>query len=152
MSLTQRIQRICPERFAVRLLQQRWTRPLLDEAHALGLGPRRFALTREVILQCCDTPWVFPRSVVPAKTVRVARYRLTRLGSQSLGAILFSSPRLSRSGVQFAELRAPHELYRLARSATERSFRSVWARRSVFLLQRQPLLVSEVFLPTLLDA
>lgn len=152
LSLTERMQRACPGRFGICLLGQRWGCPLLDEALALGLGLRQVALIREVVLQCGETPWVFARSVVPAKTVRITQHRLTRLGTQSLGAILFSSPRLSRSGVQFAELRSPHELYQLGRDASGRSFHAVWARRSVFLLQGQPLLVSEVFLPTLLDA
>lgn len=146
------MQRACQDRFKLQLLGQQWARPLLDEGLALGLGQRQVALVREVLLQCGETPWVFARSVVPEKTVRVMQYRLTRLGTQSLGAILFSSPRLSRGAVQFAELRSAHELYRLGRIASGRSFRSVWARRSVFWLQRQPLLVSEVFLPALLDA
>lgn len=146
------MQRLCPDGFAIRLLRQQWSRPLFDEAQALGLGARQVALIREVNLQCGETPMVFARSVVPAATVRVAQHRLTRLGTQSLGAILFSSPRLARSAVQFAELRAPHELYRRGRLASQRAFVRAWARRSVFLLQRQPLLVSEVFLPTLLDA
>lgn len=146
------MQRACPGRFGIRLLRQKWARPLLDEALALELGLRQIALIREVVLQCGEIPWVFARSVVPAKTVRVTQHRLTHLGTQPLGAILFSSPRLSRSGVQFAQLRPTHELYRLGRNASGRFFDSVWARRSVFLLQRQPLLVSEVFLPTLLDA
>ena len=47
------------------------------------------------------------------------------------------------------ELRPGHPLYVLTADALGYGPEQIWARRSIFNLQKNPLLVSEVFLPDL---
>ncbi|WP_297528642.1 chorismate--pyruvate lyase family protein [Thiohalobacter sp.] len=151
-SLTRRLVDACPGRFRVRVEFQGWGRPRRDEAQALGLRDRRFALIREVHLFCDDTPWVFARTVIPARTLGGRRRRLARLGERPLGAVLFADPGMAREPVELAAIRPGSELYRHAVAGTRARPAVIWGRRSVFRLDGRPLLVSEIFLPRVVRA
>ena len=145
-SLTRRIRRACPRGFRLELLEQRWASPLQEEANLLGIQPRRLAIVRHVLLYCHDVPWVFARSIFPAKTVRGTERRLASLGDRPLGSVLFSSPDLVRGQVTIARLVANEPLFELTQRALGTAPKEAWSRRSVFLLQSRPLLVNEIFL------
>lgn len=144
-SLTKRLKQACGGRFKVRLLDQRWQRPMRCERRLLGLGERELALVRQVYLLCDEQVVVFARTVLPLNILR-SRYRyLARLGGKPLGEVLFRDSSMRRSEVQLARIGADHSLYRwLAPYAGPRTA-PVWGRRSLFRLGHQPLLVSEVF-------
>lgn len=148
-SLTRRLQLACGDRFRVRVLRQSWGPPLLSERCALAIKHNRRALIREVSLMCGDTPWVFARTVIPLRTLRGAQRRLSRLGCKSLGATLFADPGLRRGAMEVARLAPGDALYGHAEQVWTDS--TVWGRRSLFWLQGKPLLVSEFFLPALLQ-
>jgi chorismate--pyruvate lyase len=148
-SLTQRLQRLCPE-FNVRLLAQRWQRPLRNERRALGMRDHEFGLVRQVHLACGARPLVFARTVIPAATLRGGLRRYAHLGNRPLGALLFADRRVRRGGIEVAEITPAHALYRVITGAA-RAGDSVWGRRSVFTLAGCPLLVGEFFLPALFD-
>jgi chorismate--pyruvate lyase len=76
---------------------------------------------------------------------------LNKLGNKPLGAALFADPQVKRSPLQFKKLSRRHELYRRACRILPEPPAHLWARRSVFTLQRQPILVTEVFLPGILE-
>jgi chorismate--pyruvate lyase len=123
----------------------------MSEHRALGMKQGDRAVIREVRLMCGDTPWVFARTVIPVRSLRGAQRRLIRLGSKPLGAALFADPGLRRGEVEVARMSPGEQLFaRAVGSAT--SSKAVWGRRSVFWLQGKPLLVSEIFLPALLEA
>lgn len=144
-SLTRRLRQCCAGRFAVRLLGQSWQRPLPNEALALGANPVRRALVREVLLLCDDTPWVYARTVIPRTSLRGRLRRLSCLGEAPLGAVLFADPHMTRGPVEVASIRPDQLAAPLADGHT------LWGRRSLFLLRRRPLLVTEVFLPALVE-
>ncbi len=148
-SLTQRLRQRCPGRFRVALRRQGWGRPAPDERRALGMGHGERAVIREVHLLCGDMPWVFARTVIPVSTLRGAQRRLTRLGTKSLGAVLFADTSMRRGEVEVTRLQRgePLRLRALGDAATTAA--TVWGRRSVFRLQARSLLVSEFFLPAL---
>jgi len=129
-SLTERLLAKSSGDFRVELLQQGWGRASIDEARALQVPPRHRVMIREVTLHGQQQPWVYARSILPAKSLERSLRHLKRLGTKPLGALLFSDPHLQRSAI---------EVKRTPRG---------WGRRSVFHLQGQPLLVSEIFLPT----
>ncbi|HET8707085.1 MAG TPA: chorismate lyase [Pseudomonadales bacterium] len=133
-SLTKRLQRKSHGRFRVQVHRQRWQKPRLDEAQALAIAPREWALVREVTLWGNDTPWVQARSVLPLKTLQGKTRYLAHLGSRPLGAALFKEPTLQRSPLQYAYQKP------------------LWGRRSVFVVRGKPVLVAEYFLPALLHA
>lgn len=123
--------------------------PFLDEAHVLRLGPKTHAYVRDVLLVGGGRIRVFAHSVLPRASLRGAWCGISRLGTKPLGEALFSDPRIRRLGLTIRRLDARHPLYRAARHHTGLTARHLWARRSVFCLNGQPLLVTEVFLPAL---
>lgn len=135
-SLTTRLVSLSEGHFRVELLRQYWAQPALEEARRLGMAIGRYALIREVALLGHDTPWVRARSVIPASSLQGAGQRLGRLGTRSLGHLLFRDPTLARGAIEIAQIQQPEGL--------------VYARRSRFVYHGQPLLVAECFLPALL--
>ena len=148
-SLTRRLRLACAGRFRVRVLGQGWARPDRDEARALKLRPEAWAWTREVHLLCDERPWVFARTLIPARTLRGRGRRLTQLGAKPLGAVLFADPRVRRGPVEIARIAAGQRLHRRAFAGFAEPPDTIWGRRSIFLIDDNPLLVSEIFLPEL---
>lgn len=149
-SLTRRIIEHCPQ-FSVRHLRQHSGRAGLDEAAMCGLSATPMALLREVFLYCRDTPVVFAHSVLPRSSLRGAWTKLGKLGNRPLGAALFANPCVRRAPLAFKRLGARHPLYQRACAQLDQRPPYLWARRSLFGLQGRRILVTEVFLPTLLE-
>lgn len=149
-SLTRRIQTRC-RAFSVRHVTQRFGKSTRDEAACTELQPRQYALLREVFLYCGENPVVFAHSVLPKTSLRGAWYGLGSLGNKPLGAALFSTPRIRRAPLEFKKLSPRHPLYHRACRLLLRKPAHLWARRSVFHLHGKPVLVTEVFLPGILD-
>ncbi|AHE97606.1 chorismate--pyruvate lyase [Thioalkalivibrio paradoxus ARh 1] len=145
-SLTQRLRQGCPDGFHLDLLEQRLMRPLRDEALALGRPSHEVAMVRQVRLCCKGVVWVHARTVIPLPSLERGLRRLTRLGARPLGEVLFADPTMTRGEVEVIRLTPGHFLHAQSGAAGDEV---LWGRRSVFTLQRQPLLVSEFFLPWL---
>jgi chorismate--pyruvate lyase len=108
------------------------------------------ALTRDVVLYCGNTPVVYAHSVLQPGD-RGAGWRLMQgMGSRPLGAALFSDPRIRRLMLRQRKVGRGHELYRLAPPVAGTGAASLWARRSLFMVGKSPILVTEVFLPAIL--
>ena len=150
-SLTARLVALSRGEFRVRVLRQQHRLPSLDEQLALGLKRPGLALVREVILEGAGQPWVFARSVLPLSSLTGQLRQLRRQGSRPLGAFLFSQPRLVRSPIQVVRLGAGQVYVPAACLPATSGQPPLWGRRSVFWLQGKPLLVSEVFLPALVQ-
>lgn len=147
-SLTLRLQQACGGGgFRVRVVAQRWELPLLSEARALHIAPRRRALIREVWLLCGGRPWVFARTVIPARTLTGPQRRLDHLGERPLGGLLFSDPSMRRGQLEIARIGRGQPLFALATATLPAPPEAIWGRRSLFYLRNKPLLVCEMFLP-----
>jgi len=106
------------------------------------------AIVREVELVCYGEPWVFARTLIPARSVQGAARRLTFLGDRPLGEVLFADPHMQRGEVQMARIKPRHRLFaRATRHMGEVD--QIWGRRSLFELADKPLLVNEIFLPNM---
>ena len=149
-SLTRRILRHCSNTFRVEVLSQKWQRPMLNEALRLGAQPEHHALIREVLLYCGDAPWVYARSVLPRKTLTGPRRFLGKLGNRPLGEILFSDPTIKRDELEIAEIKKGQRMYSCATEILNSPPDFVWGRRSIFYLHKKPLMVNEIFLPSIL--
>lgn len=148
-SLTRRLQERCPA-FGVRKVGQRLARACRDERAVVGVGAT-LALTREVYLHCGDTPVVFAHTVARRESLRGPWANLRRLGSRPLGAALFADPLVRRAPLRYRRLDRRDELYRRACRALAARPARLWARRSLFTRRGAALLVTEVFLPGILD-
>ena len=147
-SLTARLKAHSRGRFRVRVLSQGWGRPLLSEQKFLGMRPGERAVIREVELLCGGTPWVFARTLIPARSLQGAARRLTHLGDRPLGEVLFKDPNMQRGEVQMARITGRHRLFSRATQHLRRAD-EIWGRRSLFRLAGKPLLVNEIFLPSI---
>ncbi len=143
-SLTKRLVRASGGQFRVKVLNQQWQQPRFSERRLLDMGSRETSIVREVLLLCFNEPWVFARSVIPARSVRGHLRQLRKLSDSSLGAMLFSDPSMQRHPFELALIdgnspQLPTSLH---------SAQNIWGRRCRFELAGHPLMVSEIFLPT----
>ena len=150
-SLTRRLRAICPRGFRVKIVNQGWEPPLVNEAHHLAISFRTKVFSREVLLQCGEHSMVYARTVIPARTLKGRLSRLAKLGEKPLGEILFTDPHIRRSDLEIARLQPGELLFekaRLAMAATQPTMvKAIWARRSTFAYHDKRLLVCEIFLP-----
>lgn len=150
-SLTQRIQQRCA-RFAVHGVRSGLARIALDEAALLDVAPPHLAWSREVFLYADDRPVVFAHSACARRHLRGGAWSaVSSLGNRPLGALLFAHPLVERRPLHFKALRSAHPLYRRAAAVLCSPPDRLWARRSLFYLHDAPLLVTEVFLPEILE-
>lgn len=139
--------------FRVRLLDDRLGAALPDEAAAVNAengqkskGQKSLCRVREVTLECDGVPVIFAHTILPeSPRGRLSRW-MARLGSRSLGSLLFAFPGFVRGPLEFRRLDARHPLYRQAAGFCEAG-KHLWARRSLHMLDGQRVLVTEVFLP-----
>lgn len=153
-SLTTRIRARCGA-FRVQVLRQCAANLAPDECRLLGLRTGETALLREVLLIADGRPVVFARSVLARGEQRGAWLRLWRgIGSRPLGAALFSDRRITRLPLACTRIGVTDRRYHLARRSLAGDAvlpPVLWARRSVFRLHGRSLLVSEFFLPAILE-
>ncbi|MXS85331.1 chorismate lyase [Nitrosomonas sp. HPC101] len=147
-SLTRLIQDRC-EHFQVEPVFQALSTACIDELEIMHLRRQTRALIREVYLRCNETPVVFAHSIVRREHLRGAWRGLSRLGNQSLGTMLFTNPLIQRTPLAFRKLKPHHPLFERACRQLQIRPINLWARRSLFILLQQPILVTEVFLPAI---
>lgn len=147
-SLTKRIMSACPGPFSVEVIEQRWQRPMHNEARRLGMNYNRLALVRQVYLKCGSTPWVYARTVIPPDTLTGPQRQLAHLKTRSLGAVLFSDPTMEREEMEVCRLTERERMFSRAVVPLKSTPAEIWGRRSVFRINNKPLLVCEIFLPT----
>jgi len=149
-SLTARLKQRCPDGFSVRVLDETWSRPDPSEARLLGCPLNQKVLLRQVHLLCGERLCVYARSVIPLGTLQGRHRRLQHLGDRPLGEYLFAQPHLKRARIEWSRLTPETALYRTA-LPDGGGGATIWGRRSLFLIDRKPLLVAEFFLPVLFE-
>lgn len=149
-SLTARCEAACGC-FRIRVLREEQRRPLPEETGLFRLRPGQRAWVREVLLECDGVPVIYAHTVLPL----TPRGQLTRwlagLGSRSLGSLLFALPGFARGPIEFRRLDRRHPLYHRAARAAGGDGSRLWARRSAHRFGGQTVLVTEVFLPAILQ-
>lgn len=149
-SLTSRIRARCGS-FAVRPLRQCLAMAGRDERAALKLAGAGSARVREVLLCADGVPVVFAHSVVRLDDLAGAWRLFAGIGSRPLGEALFADRRIHRSPLAVRRIDGRHPLYRRVLATGIAVSGPLWARRSLFMRHRRPLLVTEVFLPAISD-
>ena len=134
-SLTRRLDALSPGQFRVQRLADYVGRLSPTECHDLGMRWPQTGWLREVSLLVDGKEWVRARTVVPASSMTAFGGQLRQLGTRSLGSFLFSQPDLRRQILRICPVPA----------SGQRSHQLQWARRSVFLVRKRPILVTEAF-------
>jgi len=153
--------------FRVQKLRQAGALCLADEARAIGLPRARRVWEREVLLRCDGRPVVFGHTVVPLNASANDWPLFSVLGERSLGTTLFYDPRVARGRLEFARIRPGHPLHARVAAALGASgaaaagnrdgadagcpYTTYFARRCVYRRRQGLLLVTEVFLPAVLN-
>lgn len=149
-SLTQRVRQRCTD-FAVHNVRSGLARIAPDESALLGIAAHQLAWSREVFLYADGLPVVFAHSTVAAGHLRGVWSAVRTLDNKPLGELLFAHPLVERKPLHYRSLRSSHSLYRRATALLDNPPQRLWARRSLFYLGAAPLLVTEVFLPEILQ-
>lgn len=145
-SLTKKLEQQCNE-FSVQIKKQINTNTKESMLSDYFPYPQAI-LVREVLLQCDGIANVFAQTEIPHNTLSGTQEKLTNLGSESLGKILFKDKTLARGKIEIAEFPTGSPIHDFITSLQQTCNHSIWARRSLFYVEGKPLLVSEVFLPS----
>ena len=139
-SLTAQLKKHCKD-FRLELITEHWQSlpDFLQQQWQQSQG-----LKRDVILWCDGKACIYAQSWLPESTLEQLE-PLARLGAQPLGEYIFQHGSLERGPIDVALLNAGLQLPVLGVQ------NELWARRSVFSVQQQPLLVQEIFLPGVLE-
>lgn len=149
--LTARIRELCGDRMRFRMLG-----PLRAAHVSAGIQARlgrrdERALLREIEFCHLRERVLYAQTVLPDSTVRSHPW-LRELGDSPIGESLRrAGGALEREPLEYAALPVDDALARAARGASpDGSAETLWARRAVYRLDGDPILVQEVFLPALL--
>jgi chorismate--pyruvate lyase len=148
-SLTQRLRERYGDTFRVELQSQGIDHAMLDERRLLGMRTGRSGVLRQVYLYGNRQPVVYARTMIPLTSLRGELRRVTRLGSRPLGEFLFTKLVAVRARIELAAIPPLHPLHKKICRETTHCNETLWARRSLFMVGSKPLLVLELFLPTL---
>jgi len=116
-----------------------------EESLFLDLPQRRWAYVREVMMHVALSPWMYGRTVIPDTTLNSGAGQLKLLGDSPLGKVLFDNKKSTREFIEIAKISPLHHLF--PQSVDKEQYPYLWARRSLFSFNGQPVLVQEVFLP-----
>jgi chorismate--pyruvate lyase len=152
-SLTQKIERVIGQKLEVLVLRDCRQNLNSDESRYFHFKIKRCRV-REVLLCANSIPLVMAHSIIPTTSSSGSNHEVLRLGRKPLGAVLFAKTRMH------SKQKPPREIARLDKQSPlwKKCFQQYselpsvsWARRTLYQLQGRPLLVSEVFLPALLN-
>ncbi len=149
-SMTNRLRQAFGTEVAVHVLQDAPGRLLNDECRLLDTN-NADAHVREVMLQCGGCAVVAARTVYTSPRLR-AHHPLGSLGTRPLGELLFANGPPRWLVREFVTLHEHMPLFGLVRHVCEDICGTCWARRTLFLLEGEPLLVTEIFLPAMLSS
>ena len=104
---------------------------------------------REVMLHANGKPLILARTIIPASTIKAAKSNLSRLGNRPLGEIIFSYPKLERIAMDVALVK--QSTWTQSAIAEAGIAQPIWGRRTVYAIAHKQMLVSEFFLPEILE-
>ena len=148
-SITQRLRNYYGPRVRVQVLNNIWQRSFISESRLLKLPQARYSLTREVLLSVDDTPLVLARTILPERTIQSAQHNLSHLGSRPLGEVIFSYPKLERLALEISHV--SKRAWRPEIQQLTQIQQPLWGRRTIYAIHHHPMLVSEFFLPEILN-
>jgi len=149
-SLTAKLRLLCPD-LEVIILSERLEIPLVNETQSLGLQPNEAVWVRCVVLKGQGKNWIYARTVIPNFSETNPWAHLQKLGNKPLGEVLFQDKSVKRTPFTFATQSLETWPYLTGHLGADTAKKTGYARRSKFTQQGVPLLLTEVFLPGLLE-
>jgi chorismate--pyruvate lyase len=149
-SMTRRIEAATGHGVRVKVVRDAAGRLNPDEQEFFS-GARSGARVREVVLSADGAALLAARTAFVARRLKLNR-NLRALGARPLGDLLFGRGGARWIKREFARLHPRPHLSRPLASALPARCGPVWARRTLFILKGSRILVTEIFLPSLLPA
>lgn len=149
-SLTRFIQQRCEGVFSIELISESKHQAMPDEVKFLSLQNDEITFIRKSRLKCGNHAVVYARTIMPQKTIEGENQWLTMLGTKPLGDILFNDEKTYRTDMRYAKIPVDCELYQEATQGLGITS-ELWGRQSLFYTDQQPLLITEIFLPAILE-
>jgi len=131
-SLTQQLIEYSQGDFELQLLDEHRAKPYMHESQALGFKLQQECHIREVLLKCHGEVTVYARSIISDQAIQASKQQLIKLGNVPLGHLLFKNAKVDLETRQIAKIDLPD--------------RSIFARRTLYKLNGENILVSEFFL------
>ena len=148
-SITQRLRDYYGSSVRVQVLNNQWQRAFISESSLLKTPIGKYTLTREVLLYADEIPLVLARTIIPSRTISSAHQNLSHLGNRPLGEVIFSYPALERLALEITQV--PCTSWKPSVQQMAGVTQTIWGRRTIYAIHHHPLLVSEFFLPAILN-
>lgn len=136
-----------PKKFSVQIKQQVKMKP--NKQLSGYFNHVQNILVREVLLCLDKIPVIFAQTEIPFSTLTNTQANLSDIGNNSLGKILFQDPTMRRGKIEVTSFSTDSVLHDFCQAIDQNTNKTLWARRSLFYINKKPLLVSELFLPAL---
>lgn len=146
-SLTGRIRRWGGAGFSLEVLSEGFEPATAEDRRHLDCRDLELYV-RRVRMSCAGIRLVFASTRVPRRTLAGHPW-LARLRHRPLGEALADRSNISRTPFEYAWVDSGNALHAEALAGSDIAPPGLWARRSRFLIERDPILVYEVFLPDL---
>jgi len=131
-SLTKQLIDYSEDNFELQLLDEYQDEPYSHESQALGFDVLQKCHIREVLLKCHGQATVFARSIISDQAIAASKQQLAKLGNIPLGHLLFKNGKVDLETRQIAKI--------------DQLDKSIFARRTLYELNGENILVSEFFL------
>ncbi len=146
-SLTRRVRNRCSGQFEVQLVDHKTVQPGFQERKLLNLPEAAQALSRQVYLVCDQKPMIFARTLLGLiERNRLLTERISNLGEQSLGSVLFRDPLAIKQQMHLACLSCSHPFFYPINLSGLSLKDNVWLRRSLYDYEGCDLIVYEAFI------
>ncbi len=143
--LSDALKRVC-SKFEVKCISQEFGFMNDDEAEVLNCTTLDLGMVRQTLLIGDDKNLVYARVAIPKQTYIHNRDMLRIIGDKPIGAsFLYNNPKISRSIFQFKLLTPGDQLFQNAVVGLQEKPNELWARRSIFYVYNDPMIISEVF-------
>lgn len=149
-SMTARIGEVAGTAIDVEVLRQANAGLLSDEQAFFPEDDSAGAVVREVCLSSNQQPLLIARTSFTSKRLE-EHPTVKELGNRALGSLLFANGPPNFTAREYVEIRSGAPLWDLVLQRHAPAADFYWARRTLFELFEEPLLVTEIFMPELLN-
>ncbi len=151
-SLTERLRALSQNNLRSELQLAGWQNLDPDEITPLARKDLSPHWVREITFRSGNNYWEWARTIIPPSSLVEEGKAFLDLGERPIGEILFKDPQLKRTEFEIAHLPKQHPYSIQAHSFLNQKHDLLWARRSLLYYYQNPLLIYELFLPSLLEA
>ena len=136
--------------FSLDLISQSFDNPYPDEISAFHdySVDASYSLVRKVFLEGDNHRMIFARVIIPEQTYLNYHSELSNLGCVAIGnAFLYKNEQIVRKDFEYSVIEYKDKIFQELKELNEvNDDDELWARRSIFVLPKGCLLISEVFL------